>query len=72
MHRYNTCREMLKSRIDQDNRDHVAFLFIWLRYSFTRQLTWQQNYNPKPKDLQGAQIGLTDEICAQFSRLYGK
>jgi alpha-glucan, water dikinase len=64
MHRYNTCREMLKSRIDQSNRDHVAFLFIWLRYSFTRQLTWQKNYNTKPKDLQGAQIGLTDEICA--------
>jgi alpha-glucan,water dikinase len=51
MHRYGKCREMLQGRIDQQNRDHVAYLFIWLRYSFTRNLTWQKNYNTKPRDL---------------------
>jgi len=43
-----------------------------LRYSFNRQLTWQKNYNTKPKDLQWAQISLTDEICGQFVRFFGQ
>lgn len=51
MHRYGRCREMLRDRIDSENRDHVAYLFIWLRYSFTKHLTWQKNYNTKPRDL---------------------
>lgn len=48
------------------NRDHVVYLYIWLRYSFSRQLTWQKRYNTKPRDLQNAQIGLTDELCEQY------
>ena len=51
---------------------YSAYLFIWLRYSFNRQLTWQKSYNTKPKDLQWAQVTLTDEICGLYSRLYGK
>ena len=49
-----------------------AYLFIWLRYSFTRLLTWQKSYNTKPKDLQGAQIGLTDEIVRLYAKVYGR
>ena len=49
MHRYDRCREILKSgRIDSLNRDHMAYIYIWLRYSFTRQLTWQKRYNTRP------------------------
>ena len=64
MHRYFRCRDLLKSgKVDLASRDHVVFFYIWLRYSFTRQLTWQKSYNTKPKDLQHAQVCLTDELC---------
>jgi hypothetical protein len=36
MHRYNKCKDILRERIDIKNRNSVAYLLIWLRYSFTR------------------------------------
>ena len=72
MHRYHRCRDILRGgKVDVTSRDHVVFLFIWLRYSFTRQLTWQKSYNTKPKDLQHAQVCLTDELCEQYKRAVG-
>lgn len=49
-----------------------AYLYIWIRYSFTKQLTWQKNYNTKPRDLQGAQVSLIEEIINQYVRVVGK
>ena len=37
-------------------------MFVWLRYSNIRQLTWQKNYNTKPRDLTGAQNNLIGKI----------
>jgi len=54
MHRYFRCRDILKDKVVLEDRNYTAFLFIWLRYSFIRQLTWQKSYNTKPKDLQHA------------------
>lgn len=29
---------------------------VWLRYSATRQLTWNRNYNVKPREVSAAQV----------------
>ena len=64
MHRYHRCRDLLRSgKVDMASRDQVVYLYIWLRYSFTRQLSWQRRYNTKPRELQHAQVCLTDELC---------
>jgi hypothetical protein len=41
-------------------------LFVWMRLSALKQLTWQRNYNTKPKDLAAAQQTLT----LQFADFY--
>jgi len=51
MHRYLRCRDLLKDKIELEDQNYSAFLWVWLRYSFVRQLTWQKRYNTKPKDL---------------------
>lgn len=35
----------------------MADIYTWLRYSATRQLTWQRNYNTQPRILSAAQVG---------------
>lgn len=34
----------------------MADVYTWLRYSSTRQLTWQRNYNTQPRTLSAAQV----------------
>lgn len=48
--------------------DGAARIYIWLRYSATRQLTWQRNYNTKPRELAHAQDKLTHTISGASSR----
>ena len=36
---------------------------MWLRYSSSRQLTWQRNYNTQPRILGEAQARLTNAIA---------
>jgi alpha-glucan,water dikinase len=56
MHRYFKARDLFTSGLfDIGNRDHLAYFYIWLRYSFSRQLTWQRSFNTKPKELQHSQ-----------------
>jgi hypothetical protein len=38
-------------------------LYVWLRYSASRQLTWQRNYNTQPRILGEAQARLTHAIA---------
>ena len=38
-------------------------MFVWLRYSAARQLTWQRNYNTQPRILGEAQARLTATIA---------
>ena len=44
--------------------DAMARIFVWLRYSASRQLTWQRNYNTQPRILGEAQARLTNAIAA--------
>lgn len=41
----------------------MARIFVWLRYSASRQLTWQRNYNTQPRILGEAQRRLTHAIA---------
>ncbi len=41
----------------------MAMIFVWLRYSAIRQLTWQRNYNTQPRILGAAQERLTHAIA---------
>lgn len=41
----------------------MASIFVWLRYSSARHLTWQRNYNTQPRILGEAQAKLTHKIA---------
>ena len=43
--------------------DAMAKVFVWLRYSASRQLTWQRNYTTQPRILGEAQARLTSAIA---------
>lgn len=66
MHRYFRCRDLLKDQAT--SAEHLDYLFVWLRYSFMRQLTFQKGYNTKPKDLQHAQVCLIDEVTRRIHK----
>ncbi len=62
MHRFNLCHELMDEVRDQ--RAGWVTLFTWLRFSAIRQLTWQRNYNTKPKELSHAQDRLTLKLAS--------
>ncbi len=54
-----------------DVSDALSRIFVWLRYSATRQLTWQRNYNTQPRILSAAQERLTNTIANAHGRTTG-
>jgi alpha-glucan,water dikinase len=48
---------------NDDITDAMARIYVWLRYSASRQLTWQRNYNTQPRILGEAQRRLTHAIA---------
>lgn len=58
MHRFNLCYDLLEG-LTNNNIEGLALIYVWLRFSATRQLTWQHNYNTKPRELSHAQERLT-------------
>ncbi len=62
MHRYNLCIDLLGRNII--NEYSLMITFVWLRYSATRQLDWQRNYNTKPRELADSQKKLTYRLAA--------
>jgi alpha-glucan,water dikinase len=66
MHRYNFCYELL-DRVG-GNREGLALLFVWLRFSALRQLDWQRNYNTKPRELSHAQHRLTSRLAQLYTK----
>ncbi len=48
---------------DGDQATALCKLYVWLRYSASRQLTWQRNYNTQPRILGEAQARLTHGIA---------
>ncbi|MBI3849107.1 MAG: hypothetical protein HY298_02275 [Verrucomicrobia bacterium] len=67
MHRFNLCHDLL-DRVG-NNPDGLALLFVWLRFSATRQLTWQRNYNTKPRELSHAQERLTQKLADMYTQV---
>jgi alpha-glucan,water dikinase len=61
MHRFNLCYDLI-DRVQSD-REGFALLYVWLRFSAIRQLTWQRNYNTKPRELAHAQERLTSKLA---------
>eukprot|EP00891_Asterochloris_glomerata_P007880 jgi/Astpho2/7880/e_gw1.00117.125.1_t len=71
MHRYNKAAELLDMILNvsmggclqADVTAAMATVFVWLRYSSARHLTWQRNYNTQPRILGEAQARLTNKIA---------
>lgn len=68
MHRFNLARSLLEKYCVQGEdsakaQSAAAKIFVWLRYSSIRQLTWQRNYNVKPRELSSAQSRLTHMLA---------
>ncbi|RLN13330.1 alpha-glucan water dikinase, chloroplastic isoform X2 [Panicum miliaceum] len=72
MHRENSPKLLLLDRfniaadlVDQA-RDAgllgIVGLFVWIRFMATRQLTWNKNYNVKPREISKAQDQFTDDL----------
>jgi alpha-glucan, water dikinase len=57
MHRFNLCHDLLDG-MEQD-KDALALLYTWLRFSAIRQLDWQRHYNTQPRELAHSQDRLT-------------
>jgi len=64
MHRFNLCYDLL-DRV-QNDCEGFALLYVWLRFSAIRQLTWQRNYNTKPRELAHAQDRLTSKLAEVY------
>jgi len=57
---------------DQAVAQACADIYAWLRYSATRQLTWQRNYNTQPRILSAAQERLTKALAAAHGATRGE
>lgn len=49
--------QVLDGFFEVDQAAALADIYVWLRYSASRQLTWQRNYNTQPRILSAAQVG---------------
>lgn len=56
-----------------DYDDALAALAVWLRFSAARLLTWNSNYNVKPREISAAQVcsasmhRVTQKLLSLFS-----
>ena len=57
MHRFKMCNELLRQY--GSNTEALAWIFVWMRYSAQRLLTWQRRYNTRPSELAHSQKELT-------------
>ncbi|KAL4422809.1 hypothetical protein ABPG75_009006 [Micractinium tetrahymenae] len=74
MHRFNKASDLLGDVMSgrwQDVEGSLARIYVWLRYSAVRQLTWQRNYNTQPRILGSAQERLTHAIADVYARSTG-
>ncbi|GIL92123.1 hypothetical protein Vretimale_14920 [Volvox reticuliferus] len=76
MHRFNKAAdlisEVLNGYYEIDVAAALSHIFVWLRYSATRHLTWQRNYNTQPRILSAAQERLTNTIANAHGRTSGE
>ncbi|XP_010254601.1 PREDICTED: alpha-glucan water dikinase 2 isoform X2 [Nelumbo nucifera] len=59
MHRFNIAAE-LTERCKNEGQLGLIGIFVWLRFMTSRQLTWNKNYNVKPREISAAQDKFTD------------
>lgn len=59
MHRFNIATE-LTERCRNEGELGLIGILVWLRLMACRQLTWNKNYNVKPREISAAQDKLTD------------
>ncbi|KAH9319028.1 hypothetical protein KI387_020797, partial [Taxus chinensis] len=59
MHRFNVATGLLAKAKDEGELG-LAGILVWMRFMATRQLTWNKNYNVKPREISSAQDKLTD------------
>lgn len=63
---------MLNGYYELDIADAFSRIYVWLRYSSTRHLTWQRNYNTQPRILSAAQERLTNTISQAHGLVTGE
>jgi len=72
MHRFNLCYDLLEQRPvgagEAAPLEGLALIFVWLRFSAIRQLTWQRNYNTKPRELSHAEDRLTQKLASRYNQ----
>lgn len=61
MHRFNIAADLVDQARDAGLLGIVG-LFVWIRFMATRQLTWNRNYNVKPREISKAQDRFTDDL----------
>ena len=66
MHRFNLCYHLL-DKVDK-HPEGLAILFVWLRFSAIRQLTWQRNFNTQPRELSYTMDRLTQRLSEIYIR----
>ena len=74
MHRFNKASDLIDGILNgsyEPSGDAMARIFVWLRYSSIRQLTWQRNYNTQPRILGSAQERLTMKLAEAHKSLSG-
>ncbi|XP_058080446.1 alpha-glucan water dikinase 2-like isoform X2 [Magnolia sinica] len=59
MHRFNIATE-LTGRCRNEGELGLIGILVWMRFMACRQLTWNKNYNVKPREISAAQDKLTD------------
>jgi alpha-glucan,water dikinase len=78
MHRFNRAADLLERDLARAGGDPEAAaatlstVFIWLRYSAARHLTWQRNYNTQPRLLGAAQDRLSRALAAAHGAWAGR
>lgn len=58
MHRFNLAAD-LTMKAKAGGRLSLVAILVWMRFMATRQLTWNKNYNVKPREISAAQDRLT-------------
>ncbi|XP_057975075.1 alpha-glucan water dikinase 2 isoform X2 [Malania oleifera] len=65
MHRFNIAAE-LTERCKSEGELGLVGILVWLRFMACRQLTWNKNYNVKPREISEAQ----DKFTNLLQRIY--
>lgn len=59
---HSPSQDLLDEALQRDTDDgallaSVAAILVWMRFSAARHLTWNRNYNVKPREISAAQVG---------------